>query len=310
MKYPVLALSASLALSPPLTAMAEGYVTPSPAQISIIRTAHCSLTQVVDAPIYDADGYSVKGQLNECSQDRPWLDVTTGAGAPKPGEQLIFVAGRFELGRRYNMGQSIMFQRGKPNTPYVVKGDAAETMMTSGTLPNAAYDWKNVKLVLPFMPTEVHDQGVLPNGRHLYAYGALQFVPGHERDAYPLDSNSIVMAIDGVSFNAPRAFSSPLEYPAPGQHYLEIIYFQRGDTDGPMRRAYIPVLPKSSVPQWDRMVDGNPMFRSNYAGLVLGALTFVILARALYGITNSSFGRQMHEDYEQCMRARLPTTIC
>ncbi len=280
--------------------VATAQVAPTPEQISIIQRANCSLTRVVPTPIYHGDGYYIDGHINMCSEEKPWLDVSVGSSAPKPGEVFVFVYGRFFLGQKYNQHQSIMFQRGRPNTFYPVRGDVKEAMFTAGTVSGAAYNWKNAEKILPFMPTAVHDQGVLPGGRHWYAYSGLRFVPG--MSAHPLDADSIVIAIDGVSFNAPHAFSGPLEYPAPGQEWVEVIYFQRNDVNGPIRRAYLPFVPKARAGgEWDRMVDANPIFQRNY---VAAAVVVLVLGKAIYELANSPIGQQLQRDYEECERRK------
>ena len=308
MRSVALTVSLTLSMSCPFAAAAQD-LTPTAQQSAMMRDAHCTLTQMVSAPIYEAEGRYVQGQLDECSQDTPWLDVSVGAAAPKPGEKLIFVYGRFLLGQRYNVYQPLMFQRGRPNTDYPIRDDVQQSVTLSGTKPNGSYSWKNAKMVLPFMPTEVHDQGDIGGGIHWYAYGGLEFVPGHERDAYPLNADSIVVGIDGISFNAPRAFSTPLEYPPPGQHYVEVIYFQHGDENGTFHRAYIPLFAKSQVPQWDAMVDSNPFFQTNLSAVVGTAIKLLPLMGAFAAVYNSPLGQQMREDYEECEHSIRPATM-
>ncbi|HEX6369881.1 MAG TPA: hypothetical protein VF006_13260 [Longimicrobium sp.] len=275
---------------------------PTAEQAAIIRHANCTMTRVVDAPIYHAGGRFINGKLNMCSLERPWLDVSVGPDAPGPGEEFIFVYGRFALARSSGQHADYIFQRGRPNTAYMVRGGADE-LWTSGTLPGGTYTWKAARQVLPFMPTEVYDVGDTGDGRHRYLYGGLRFVPGHERDAYPLNANSIVFAIDGISFNAPHAFSSSLEYPAPGQRYVEVLYFQRGNVDGHFWRAYIPLIPVGNVAaDWNRMVDSNPIFQPGYAGFIRGAIVATLLGKAIYDLANSPIGQALREQYEECRR--------
>jgi hypothetical protein len=263
------------------------------------------MTQVVSVPIYHAEGRFINGRLNMCSPQRPWLDVSVGPNAPRSDEVFVFVYGRSELGPQYRDSQALTFQRGRPNTDYILRGVPGE-ILTSGTRPNGSYDWKNARKVLPFMPTEVYDQGDVGGGRHMYFYGGLRFLPGHTRDAYPLNANSIVMSVDGISFNAPRAFSSPLEYPAPGQKYVEVLYFQRGDENGYFHRAYIPLLSDpASLADWNRLVDSNPMFQPNWQGLIRGAIAVLFVARVMYALDNSTVGQAIHQHYEECRRRQL-----
>lgn len=298
MKVPTLSCISVVAA----VSVAAAQQTPTAEQATLIRQAGCTMTQIVAVPIYHAEGRFINGRLNACSPDRPWLDISVGPNAPRPGEIFVFVYGRLALGQQYRESQALAFQRGRPNTDYIVRAGAGHTM-TTGTRPNGTYNWKNVRKVLPFMPTEVYDQGDAGGGRHMYFYGGLRFLPGHARDAYPLNANSIVMAVDGVSYNAPRAFSSPLEYPAPGQRYVEVVYFQRGDVDGYFHRAYIPLLTDAAaLADWNRMVDSNPMFQPNRQGLIRGAVAATFVARVLYELANSAAGQDLHRQYEECLR--------
>ena len=309
MKRPALSTVVVLAASSAAAAQQR----PTAEQQAIIRQANCTMTQVVSVPIYHAEGRFINGRLNTCSPERPWLDVSVGPNAPRTGEVFVFVYGRSVLGPGYGDSQALSFQRGRPNTDYVLQGVPGETF-TSGTLPNGTYDWKRARKVLPFMPTEVYDQGVAGGGRHMYFYGGLRFLPGHARDAFPLNANSVVMAVDGISYNAPRAFSSPLEYPAPGQRYVEVLYFQRGDLNGFFHRAYIPLLSDpAALADWNQMVDTNPLFQPNWQGLIRGAIAAAFVARVLYALDNSSFGQSLHQHYEECQRRQLQgnmVTVC
>jgi hypothetical protein len=161
------------------------------------------------------------------------------------------------------------------------------------------------------MPTVVYDEGMTGNGTHMYAYSGLRFLPGRANDAFPLDVNSVILAIDGIGFNSPRAFSEPLEHAAPGQRYVEVIYVHREAAGNGFRRAYIPLLPRSLVAEdWRRMADSNPILQPHNGGFLRAAIIATLLGKVIYDLSNTEIGLNYRRKYEECVRRREPGIIC
>ncbi|MFT4025750.1 MAG: hypothetical protein QM676_02940 [Novosphingobium sp.] len=90
-----------------------------------------------------------------------------------------------------------------------------------------------------------HDQGSRDS--------AFRFLPSKVNDAYPLNASSVVVALDGCMFTTPNALAALLTMTG-GQDYVEITYYQANEAGRPLRRAFLPIYPRSAVDtEWTQL---------------------------------------------------------
>jgi len=287
-----------------LSVTASQLNTPAFAQEAVTKASedagNCDLYSSV---ISKLEGGYVRGLVKSCSNGIS--DVTTGPNSPPPNEITILSRGRFES------KLTPSFLRGLPNTAYLFHPFYLYQLSGRYLYDPKFYPLNSVAHVLPFMPTEIVSLGDLGDGRTGYGYTGLQILPSAGRDAYPLNRDSIVIAIDGYRFVSPAALTAYLTLSLPNFtaiRYVEVVYMQAGAEDQIIRRALIPLYPRArQEPNWSRMAASNSAFSSHRSSgdggtsdlievTALGALIALMIA---YNETDA--GRAAKAKYDQCM---------
>lgn len=262
---------------------------------------------VTSMPIFDAAGYWFQGQVSMCN-DRlaPPEDVTPGRYAASPGQQIIQSNSRFEAFKRGMASRPHGFLfRGVPNVGYKVLPDEEYAYFAFHRAERrAGMSWEKAETIFPFVPTRYcyfTDPGI--NGV-MIAYGGLKIPLSLAKHAAPLDSQSIVLMLNGNIAHDPGLIVylsnfkwawSPLK-----QKLVEVVYVQADETPQVVRRAFIPLLDRANINQgewaaaisdpaasWAASDDSSPngklakdkLVRLVISGMALGAIA---LGQELY----------------------------
>ena len=207
---------------------------------------------VISMPVNDAAGYWYQAHVQTCPGEL--RDFTTGANAPKPKDQLIMSSGRLIVMRNgLSTAPPGFIFRGVPNTPYALATDDKFALVGySVAFPKASYSWNSLEQALPFVPTKFYDLGVVPGAYRMIAYGGLKILPSKAAQAYPLDGNSVIVMMHGVSFRSETDILTLLQprgdWPAGVESRLvEFVYFQLNENPRTLRRAFIPQFRRDAV---------------------------------------------------------------
>jgi len=189
-------------------------------------------TSVYDATadkFYDADIRVCPGGV---------FDLTKGDNRAKPGEEIILSAGLAEAKSPWK------FARAYPNKAYPFTGWRDETVgRTIGS--DESLSWDATTTALPFAP-----QQVIPSpDQEQYHYADLKILDAAA--AYPLDENSVVVALDGYLFLKPTSLLDVLFKPAPSQ-YREVWYYQSDVEERELKRTFIRSFSREDFPTWER----------------------------------------------------------
>lgn len=243
-----LSLVAALALSVSLAVSGLG------AQAEPTAAVGC---QSFVAPIQRLGGGNVSDpHLESCPGGV--VDVTPAPNGPRAGELTVLSMGRYQ-----NKQVPFLF-RGVPNTAYPFAAVYLHDLAGHFLYDDAPHPLSTLAHALPFQPKQVVSLGDLGDGHTGYGYTDLEIVPSRAREAYPLNRQSVLIAIDGYNFVSPRALPSFLAQAAPQERknpYMEVVYFQMDDPVHTLRRALIPVYRRASVePEWSKIAAGNHAF--------------------------------------------------
>lgn len=185
-------------------------------------------------PIYHAEGRYFTGTLRVCSYRRV-TDLTTGPDRPRSGEQ-TFATDR--PGRN-------AFVRGRPNYPYIIREAEFDAWQMRYIDTTRGHRWSRAAMSLPFIPTEAYYLGS-EDGIPKYGYGRPAFLPSRRNQAYPIDENSVIIAVGGIGFMSPETLQGMLTAPDE-DGYVEVYFFQRNENPAIFRRAFIPIFSRASV---------------------------------------------------------------
>lgn len=254
------------------------------------------------APIFQADARrGIKGRIRIC--ETGMIDLTPAPYAARPGERLFLSACNFQA-RKTN---GII--RGKMNTPYVVNTaiDYENDMTSLDAKPGLK--WALVSRVPPFVPTKIYNLG-RQKGRTLYGYGGIVALPSKASFAHPLNSNSVIVSIDGCGFSSPDTLVGMMAAPG-GKSYIEVNYYQANERNGVLRRAFIPTFERRDVTtEWQSITTKYPTFEPDRSGRIMAAAAFMTVAGLTYLFANSEMGKQLAREREACRARDLDLIIC
>lgn len=244
-------LMMALAPMPAFAQMVLGQPTQAvqPTRVSLDTTL--TLGQVQCAPdstqvvyIAEANHYEYN-RIRACSTGMVDLDHGTAMS-------LYFVPGRLAANRR----NALVYAR--PNTacylhvPHDVNEDLA------GYSLDPRYPWESMPVVPPFFPTRVVPIG-RGDGVQFYGYTNLNFLPGYASLAAPLNRNSVIIGMNGYAFGSTYALQGMLNDSRP--LFVEVIFFQSGDPQMALYRAFIPLQSRQNVAsQWAMIAHGAPVY--------------------------------------------------
>jgi hypothetical protein len=255
---------------------------------------------VISMPVYDMTGYWYQAHVQTCPGVQ--RDFTTGANAPKPKDQLIMSTGRLVIMEKgYSDAPPGFLFRGAPNTPYsLAKDDKFALTSYSVDFPKASYSWNSLEHVFPFVPTKFYDLGVVAGAYRMIAYGGLKILPSKAAQAYPLDRNSVIVMMHGVSFRREidiLALHQSNESWPPGveSRLIDIVYFQLNENPRTLRRAFIPQFHRDTVAkEWAEatsdpgaqfLASGKTDTKDKFGHYAALAGTFLAIGALLYGIS-------------------------
>lgn len=246
---------------------------------------------------YDLQGFWYPATVRVCQDSL--REETAGALAPSTGEKLFFVDGRARRGSMYSL------MRGYPNHPYdyVRPQNLDEAWGDTSFASRKGVKFRDAIEALPFVPTTTHEYEL--NGATRYAFGGLNIVPGHERQAYPLNSDSIIVMYDGFPFATPDAFAAMLSFPVGGyQPYMEVSYVQLHENPQRLRHAFIPWLSLSEAgPKWKELAIQTPVGERDGWGSYLGVgLALFALSAILYAAESSGVSDEFRKQQAECHR--------
>ena len=232
-------------------------------------------------------------------------DVTPPPYNKLPGEITVMSLGR------YQNKQLPYILRGRPNVAYAFQPVYLAQLAGRYLYDPTWYPLSRVPHALPFQPSTIVDLGDLGNGQKGYGYTDLVIMASHARDALPLNRRSVVIAIDGFNFVTPAALTAYLEQTAPTEtavRYVEIAYFQSDEKLPVIRRALIPLHPRSAMePAWSATAASNAAFSNNGSWVERnrGAIAIVLfagLAGLIAKYNASEAGQRAKQNYDSCMR--------
>ena len=254
--------------------------------------------------IYDARGFIYWGTYQIC--DDGIFDRTTGASAPAPGQRLFLVGARAmnrELG-------SIV--RAVPNQSYPVHF-AVPDIMDGAVVrwgKDPATTWENVPFILPFVPTQILSIGRDPT-EPIYGYTGLVALPGFASSMAPLNSNSVIIAMQGFSFGYSYSLQALLAEFPPDVGYAEILYVQRGETNLQLRRVFVPIFARSrAAANWISLTRAHPIFERDKSANILGWAVLGALIAGIVAFQKSEAGKSYEERRQACLARGLPYATC
>jgi hypothetical protein len=252
-------------LSVVLSGLLAGAALPPPATAQQRDSQGC-----ITAPtsIYHAEGRYLNGQVRMCSFRRVF-DLTAGSNQARPGE-MTFATARIDRNERNG------FVRAKPNYPYIIRDTEFDAFHINYVDSRSDPTWATAAMSLPFLPTEVYYLGTT-EGIPRYGYGRPAFIPPKRRQAYPIDQNSIIIAMGGIGFMSPDALTGMLSAPDE-DGYVEVFFFQKNENPAIFRRAFIPVFQRASVnSEYQQIVRSHQLpSRASGSSQQLAALGFAV----------------------------------
>lgn len=198
-------------------------------------------------PIYAVEGRLLNGVVETC-RTGDLMDRTKGVDAPKPGEIAMY-----DVGKTFN--NVFLVLRGFPNQPYAINNNEPYRNIQTPYIPHDDLTWANAGATLPFVPTKIYVVGKTSEYTR-YGYGDLVDLRVNDPNSYPLNSQSIIVSVDGYMFITPDAW---LGYVNNYDHgaaptYADVIYVQRDEDPMVLRRAFIPTYNVPDVAaEWHRV---------------------------------------------------------
>ena len=251
---------------------------------------------------YDIRGFWLPVTVQACANSI--TDISSGAYAPAPGQMLFFVNGRAHRGSLYSL------TRARPNTAYEFTRDDEDESGYFGYSAARPTAWSQAASALPFVPFAVatyrHD------GVTRYAYADLRIPPGLERQAFPLNSHSIVVSVDGFIFNTPDALAATLTYGVGDTPYVEVFYVQRNESPQRMRRAFIPRLSLTTAGTgWRSLASSTNVGRRDHLGNILAFMGVLATFAALWHIDQATgFSEMIRRQHDECVARGIPGVVC
>jgi hypothetical protein len=229
---------------------------------------------------YDTRGFWFPGSIRVCQHSIE--DASTGVYVPLPGQRPFFIDGRARHGSLY------MLVRGYSNTSY--RFLRPEHISWESFVPQKPSTFRDMINTLPFVPFSLYS--FQEYGDTYYAYGGLKILPGHEAQAYPLNSNSAIVRVDGAYFASPDSLMTMMSFDIRADNpYVEVQYVQLNERPQILRSAFIPLLSLSEAgPAWSSLtasshvadVDSSGHFLAQI-GAAAALITFILSGREFRG---------------------------
>ena len=265
-------------------------VSPVQGQTTAATPQQAECVGPINFPILDAaSGTFYYGDFKLCGGKVN--DLTSGANALVPGQKLFLVPGR-TLSGKWKVGALV---RAFPNRAYPIHpGDPrVQDGATLWWRVTPATSWENVPAILPFIPKTVGKVGHHNVGEDIYGYSDLTPLPGYQDAMAPLNSQSVIIGVAGLSFADETGLQAFLGGLAPAASWVEILYVQRDEPRVQIRRAFIPLMPRANAAaNWATLARQNPMAKPNNRSTVASFAVVGLAIAAMAAGNNLAHGQR------------------
>lgn len=248
--------------------------------------------QCLTAPIYtyDVRGFWMFENIRNCYGD---FSEVNREPTREAGSMVFFVIGGAGRGSVYSV------IKGKPNTEYTL--DYSKEYLNSVSYQGRkGADFTTMQVGLPFVPYALttYKDGY---GNPFYAYGDLRIPPGMEAQAYPLTKKSIVVRVDGTSFDDPNSFMTMFS-DEPFAHHYSLVEYVNSDSPTVVRSAFIPWVDIKNSPRWQALAKTSPLQDNKSSNSVLDWGVVVLFFAGAAALAQSPIGDYFRQEHDACVR--------